>query len=380
VSVDRAARRGDPVLECRDLSVAYRGTTALRDIDLTVHQGEIVALLGPSGSGKSTLLHAVAGFLPPAGGEIWLTGRRVAAPRVMLPPEQRNVGVVFQSYALWPHLSVVDTVAYPMRRRGTNRRAARAQSHELLARLHIAHLADRLPAQLSGGEQQRVGLARALAREAALYLLDEPTAHLDTHLRAAFQEEVLIRQRVSGAAAIYATHDAAEALSVADQVALLDGGHIVQIGTPTQVYAEPVNLWAARLTGPASLLEAHVAAAGDGTLAVDVGQTCVTVAGGGAPPAEPGFRPLLLRPDWTHVGGRFAGRVTAALFRGPHTDYLLDAPGGRVLVRSDGSPQHAVGDELPWGISRAWVLPPSPSGGWRASGARSPLPDAPPGR
>jgi ABC-type Fe3+/spermidine/putrescine transport system ATPase subunit len=345
------------VLDCRKLSVSYGGVLALQDVDLTVQQGEIVALLGPSGSGKSTLLHAIAGFLPPAAGEVWLTGSCVASLDSVAPPERRDVGVVFQSYALWPHLSVRNTVAYPLRRRGTSRREARAQSQALLARLHIDHLADRLPAQLSGGEQQRVGLARALARDAALYLLDEPTAHLDTHLRAAFQEEMLIRQRVSGAAAVYATHDAAEALSVADRVVLLDGGRIVQIGTPTQVYAEPVSLWAARLTGPASLLEATVAAASEGTVNVDVGNTSVTVAGGGVPPTEPDLRPLLLRPDWTHIGGGLTGRVAAALFRGPHTDYLLDAPGGQVLVRSAGPPRHCVGDELRWGISRAWVLP-----------------------
>ena len=164
--------------------------------------------------------------------------------------------MVFQNYALWPHLSAVDTVAYPARRRGAGRAQARAEALEILDRLHIGHLAHRKPAELSGGEQQRVGLARALARRPSVYLFDEPTAHLDTHVRGVFLEELVARQHDSGAAAVYATHDAEEALGLADRVALLRGGRVIQIGTPQQVYGEPVDLFAARLTGPASLIDA----------------------------------------------------------------------------------------------------------------------------
>ena len=164
------------------------------------------------------------------------------------------MAMVFQNYALWPHLTALDTVAYPMRRRGVRRAQARREALEILARLHVADLADRHPAELSGGEQQRVGLGRALARDASLYLFDEPTAHLDTHVRGVFLEELLTRRRDSGAAALYATHDAEEALGVADRVALLAAGRVVQVGTPEEVYHRPVDLWAARLTGPASVL------------------------------------------------------------------------------------------------------------------------------
>jgi ABC-type Fe3+/spermidine/putrescine transport system ATPase subunit len=305
------------------LCVRYGEVVALHEVDLVVATGEVLALLGPSGSGKSTLLHAVAGFLTPSAGEIRLDGRQVAVPGRAEPPERRDVGVVFQNYALWPHMSAVDTVAYPFRRRGETRTQAREQAHEILDRLHIAHLADRRPAELSGGEQQRVGLARALARHASLYLFDEPTAHLDTHVRSVFLEELASRRRDSGAAALYATHDAEEALGLADRVALLAEGRVVQTGTPAQVYDEPVDVWAARLTGPASVLD------------------------------TPGGE-LMIRPEWAAIGGAERGLVAQVWFRGPHSDYLLDTRAGRLLVREPGPPVHRTGEEVGWSVHRSW--------------------------
>ncbi len=313
------------VLRLRHLRVAYGSVLALGPVDLAVAQGEVLALLGPSGSGKSTLLHAVAGFQPPADGEVWLHGRRVAAPDRAEPPERRDVAVVFQSYALWPHLSALDTVAYPARRRGVGRAGARREALGILERLHVAHLAGRRPAELSGGEQQRVGLARALAREAGLFLFDEPTAHLDTHVRSVFLAELASRRRASGAAAVYATHDAEEALGLADRVVLLDSGRVVQVGTPAEVYDQPVDRWAARLTGVASVLTQ------DG-------------------------RSLLVRPGWARLGGDRPGTVRAAWFRGPHSDYLVETPDGEVLIRMSGTPRHGVGDRVGWSLDRSWVL------------------------
>ncbi len=350
---------GTDVLTCTDVTVGYQGAPVLTGVDLGVRPGEVVALLGPSGSGKSTLLHAVAGFLPLIAGEIRLAGRTVATGRGSLPPEARDIAMVFQNYALWPHMSVVDTVAYPRRRRNVPARRARTEALALLERLHIAHLADRRPAELSGGEQQRVGLARALAREAALYLLDEPTAHLDTHLRAAFQLEVGVRQRASGAAALYSTHDAAEALGLADRVAVLGGGRLVQVGTPADVYARPINLWAARLTGPASVLSAVVTSTDRDTVGLRVWGVQVTAATAGTGVTGPSGVPrqVLLRPDWTAAGGPLSGRLDAVAFRGPHTDHVVAMGTDRVLVRRPGPPQHQVGEEFAWAIDRAWVLP-----------------------
>jgi iron(III) transport system ATP-binding protein len=321
-------------LEVTDLEVTYGATVALRGVSLTVCTGEVLALLGPSGSGKSTLLHAVAGFLQPRAGTVRLGGTEVAGGTGRpVPPERRDVAVVFQNYALWPHLSAVDTVAYPARRRGAGRARARAEALEILDRLHIAHLAHRKPAELSGGEQQRVGLARALARRPSVYLFDEPTAHLDTHVRGVFLEELVARQRDSGAAAVYATHDAEEALGLADRVALLREGRVLQIGTPQQVYGEPVDLFAARLTGPASLIDAPD--------------------GGGR---------VLVRPGWARLDGPLEAELRAVWFRGPHTDYLLAGPLGHLVVREPGPPRHPAGARVRWRLERSWPLTEPTSG------------------
>jgi iron(III) transport system ATP-binding protein len=317
----------EPVLEVADLVVEYDGTTALRGVTLSVAPGEVLALLGPSGSGKSTLLHAVAGFLVPRAGSVRLAGRTVVGDARPVPPERRDLAVVFQNYALWPHLSALDTVAYPLRRRGAGRAQARAEALDLLRRLRIDHLAARRPAELSGGEQQRVGLARALARQPSLYLFDEPTAHLDTHVRAVFLEELVARQRDSGAAAVYATHDAEEALGLADRVALLRDGELLQVGTPRQVYDEPADLFTARLTGPASVIDAP-----DGT-----GR-------------------LLVRPGWAHLGGPLEGRLRAVWFRGPHSDHLVQTPLGEVLIREPGPPRHPVGSCTGWSLAHGWPI------------------------
>jgi ABC-type Fe3+/spermidine/putrescine transport system ATPase subunit len=317
----------DPALEVVDLEVAFDGTPALRGVSLTVDPGEVLALLGPSGSGKSTLLHAVAGFLVPSAGSVRLGGSQVTGGRRIVPPERRDVGVVFQNYALWPHLSALDTVAYPARRRGAGRTQARSEARAILERLRIDSLADRRPAELSGGEQQRVGLARALARRPSLYLFDEPTAHLDTHVRGVFLDELRARRRDSGAAAVYATHDAEEALGLADRVALLSEGRLLQVGTPQQVYAEPVDLFAARLTGPASVIDAPD--------------------GGGR---------LLVRPGWACLGGPLEAEVRAVWFRGPHSDYLAETTFGQLLIREPGPPRHPVGARVGWTLLHGWRL------------------------
>ncbi|MBA3338706.1 MAG: ABC transporter ATP-binding protein [Geodermatophilaceae bacterium] len=314
-------------LELRGLSVAYGEVPALSEVDLSVAPGEVVALLGPSGSGKSTLLHAVAGFHPPQAGEVWLDGRCVSSPTSQVAPERRDLAMVFQNYALWPHLSALDTVAYPARRRGESKARARALALTILQRLNVGHLAARRPAELSGGEQQRVGLARALARQASLYLFDEPTAHLDTHVRGVFLEELVTRQRDTGAAAVYAAHDAQECLGLADRVALLAAGRVIQVGTPEQVYDEPVSQLAAALTGPVSVL------------------------------AGPDRREqLLVRPEWASLEGDRSAVIGDVWFRGPHSDYLLDTPLGRLLVREPGRPGRRRGEEVTWTLRRSWPL------------------------
>ena len=361
---------GGPIVEARQISVGYGRTLVIDGLDLTVAAGEMVVLLGPSGSGKTTILAAIAGFVPIRSGELRISGRTVASAHRQEPPERRDVAVVFQASALWPHLSAIDTVAYPMRRRGMPVAAAGREARAILERFGIEHLADRRPAEMSGGEQQRVGLGRAVARGAALQLFDEPTAHLDGPLRDRLLEEIATTRRETGAAGIYATHDTAEALAIADRVALIRAGRVVQVGSPIEVYDAPVDGWAARLTGPASELDAVVIGPVADQTELDFAGVRVRadVAGGGEAGVRAGAGAggggsgsgvmagpirLLVRPDWVTLGGPLPGRVSGLRFRGSHTDVELTTPAGSLTIRRPGSPSVALGDAPGWTLLRA---------------------------
>jgi ABC-type Fe3+/spermidine/putrescine transport system ATPase subunit len=318
----------------RGIGVDHGSTRLIGELDLVVEAGETVALLGPSGAGKTTLLYAIAGFLPLARGSIELAGSLASSAQRSVPPEQRPVAMVFQHYGLWPHMDAVSTVAYPLRRSGLDKGAATARAAELLEQLRIGHLAGRKPAELSGGEQQRVGLARALARRPAVYLLDEPTAHLDTLLKADLQAELAARVSADGAAALHATHDVEEALALADRVVLLRAGVVVQVDKPRDVYARPVDDWAARLTGPAAFID-------------------------GEPPAAQGADGpgrYLVRPDWVHFEGPLDVTVEDVRYRGTHTDYRLRSGLGVLQLRTPGPARHAVGDAATCRIERVWRM------------------------
>lgn len=341
-------------LACCGLSLAYGTERVVHDLTLEVGPGETVALLGPSGSGKSTLLHAVAGFIRPFAGEISIAGRVVATPRHAESPERRAVGMVFQHYALWPHMTALETVAYPFQRSGASRADAGREATKLLELMGLTGLASRLPSELSGGEQQRIGLARALGRQAGLYLFDEPTAHLDVPLRAALQEELAEQRARTGAAAVYATHDVAEALAIADRVALLREGRLIQMGTPSDVYERPVDRWVAALTGSASVLDIEFEPNG-----VRIGGTSVALpasASTNRPARVAGRGFALVRPDWATLDGPLVGRVASVAYRGWHTDYRLDTPAGRLVISERGAPRRAAGDEATWRLDHVWFM------------------------
>jgi ABC-type Fe3+/spermidine/putrescine transport system ATPase subunit len=343
-----------PTLHCRRVSVDYGPVRAVDQLDLVVGEAETVALLGPSGSGKSTLLYAVAGFVDIAGGSIEIDGGVVSTPGVSQPPERRPVGVVFQNYALWPHLTAAETVAYPLRRAGAGKHRAMTEARRLLDTVGIAELAQRKPAELSGGQQQRVGLARALARHARLYLFDEPTAHLDAPLRGAIQQEIALRRRETGAAAIYATHDAAEALAIADRVALLRDGAIVQVGTPRDAYDRPVDAWAARLTGNATVIPVDVVGGTGSTVEVIVGGSRVVAETLGGD--LDGSAAMLVRPEWVRLGGPLRGTVAEVWFRGSHTDVRLETAVGKLDVRVAGAVAVSKGETIGCTVVRGWLL------------------------
>ena len=227
----------------------FDDVVAVDEATLTVERGEIVALLGPSGCGKTTLLRTIAGFERPDGGSIEIDGRAVAGASRWVPPERRRVGMVFQDYALFPHLTVSQNVGY-----GLPRRERRPRVPELLATVGLAALGDRYPHQLSGGQQQRVALARALAPSPDVVLLDEPWSSVDPQLREELRDEVTAILRPLGVTVVLVTHDREEAFSLADRIALMRDGRIVQSGSPEVLYRRPATRWAAEFVGPANVL------------------------------------------------------------------------------------------------------------------------------
>ncbi|MCC7206524.1 MAG: ABC transporter ATP-binding protein [Anaerolineae bacterium] len=244
-------------LECAGVRKSFTDCTALRGADLRAEAGQIVALLGPSGCGKTTLLRLIAGFDRPDGGEIRIGGRLVAGNGAFVPPEQRRVGMVFQDYALFPHLPVAANVSFGLRGPAL---ARTARADALLEQVGLAGLAARMPGELSGGQQQRVALARALAPEPQIILLDEPFSNLDAALRQQVRGEVRDILRRSGATCVFVTHDQEEALSLADVVAVMLDGRVVQADAPETLYARPASPQVAAFVGEANFIYAELCA------------------------------------------------------------------------------------------------------------------------
>jgi iron(III) transport system ATP-binding protein len=292
----------------------FGATTAVDEASLCVEYGEVVALLGPSGCGKTTLLRLIAGFEDPDVGTVEVGGRRVAGAGTWIPPEQRRVGMVFQDYALFPHLTVAENVGF-----GLPRRARAARVAELLAIVGLDTLGRRYPHELSGGQQQRVALARALAPSPELVLLDEPWSNVDPFLRETLRAEVSDIIRPLGVTVLLVTHDREEAFSVADRIALMRDGAVVQEGTSEEIYFSPVSRWAAEFVGAANVLPGRVVG---GLVETSVG----AFAANGASALEAAqvlVRPELLELEPDPSG---AGEVVAREFRGHDVFYrvLLD--------------------------------------------------------
>jgi ABC-type Fe3+/spermidine/putrescine transport system ATPase subunit len=234
-----------PYLAVESLSVSYGGTRVLHGVSLDVARGELVALLGSSGCGKTTLLRSIAGFVTPEAGAIRVEGRDILG----LPPEKRDTAMMFQSYALWPHMSVADNIGYGLRMRGVRREALARRVSELLALLKLDGFGARSPSQLSGGQRQRVALGRALAVDPRLLLLDEPMSNLDYKVRIELRHELRALQQRIGITAVYVTHDREEALTLADRIAVLDAGRIAQYGTPEEIFHRPASAFVAGFMG-----------------------------------------------------------------------------------------------------------------------------------
>jgi iron(III) transport system ATP-binding protein len=243
-------------LEIKNLSVSFGGQQILHDVNLAIEQKELIAVLGSSGAGKSTLLRLIAGFEAPSAGEIWLSGELVSNANSLTAPERRGIGIVPQDAALFPHLSVSGNIEFGLR--GLDKAKKQARVIELLKLVRMEEFADRKPDQLSGGQAQRVALARALANKPALVLLDEPFSALDAELREVLRLEVKAALKAEGATAILVTHDQEEALSLADRVAIMRSGTIIQVGTPTEIYNAPADLGIATFLGDSVLIDGEV--------------------------------------------------------------------------------------------------------------------------
>jgi putative spermidine/putrescine transport system ATP-binding protein len=238
------------VLELERVSKRYGRTEAVRDVSLSVRRGEFLTLLGPSGSGKTTILKMIAGFELPSDGTIQLNGRDISS----VTPGARGIGIVFQHYALFPHLTVLENVGYPLRVRHWPKAKRNARAREVLSVVKLNHLEDRFPKQLSGGEQQRVAIARARAFDPALLLMDEPLGALDRALRIDMQEEVKRLHREFGTTIVYVTHDQEEALALSDRIGVLNHGQLVELATPRELYENPSTSFVATFFGGANLL------------------------------------------------------------------------------------------------------------------------------
>jgi iron(III) transport system ATP-binding protein len=246
-----------PMVELDHLSKTFEAEAAVRDLNLSVAQGEFVTLLGPSGCGKTTTLRCIAGLERPDAGEIRIGGEVVAcaARGICLYPEQRNIGMVFQSYAVWPHMTVFDNVAYGLRVRRAPNSVVRQRTYKALELVGLGHLAERYATKLSGGQRQRVALARAIVYEPKVVLFDEPLSNLDAKLREQMRIELVRLQQEVGITSIYVTHDQTEALVMSDRVLVMDKGVVQQIGEPYAIYARPANTFVANFIGVANLME-----------------------------------------------------------------------------------------------------------------------------
>ena len=315
-------------LRLDSVSRSFGEQAALRELSLTVQAGEFIALLGPSGCGKTTALNCIAGLLPLTGGSIWLDGRRVDD----VPPEQRGFGMVFQNYALFPHMTVRDNVAFGLRMRKVSGAEIRRRVDEVMQLVRLEEHAKKLPPQLSGGQQQRVAIARAIVYEPPLVLMDEPLSNLDAQLRLTMRTEIRRLHQALHLTTIYVTHDQEEALSMADRLVVLREGVVQQVGTPEVLYANPTNRYVAGFMGYRNILEFDVAEASDGHAVLQgkgvklTGRTFEPVAGRAV---------AALRPDDIAVGDQGPNliEVTAEVVEYHGRELLVDArlPGGEQL-------------------------------------------------
>jgi iron(III) transport system ATP-binding protein len=343
-----------PRLILKGLGKAYGKLKVVEDVDLTLEEGEFVSLLGPSGCGKTTTLRMLAGFVEPTSGSISMNGAVLSAPGSVLPPERRRMSMIFQSYAIWPNMTVAENVGFGLKLQKLPAAEVKARTGKILEVVQMSHLADRYPAELSGGQQQRVALARAIVVQPAVLLLDEPLSNLDANLREEMRFEIRRLHDEFRFTTVYVTHDQSEAMATADRIAVMNAGRIEQVDAPHVIYTRPKTRFVAAFIGRTNLLEGRLANGEVGLdgFALKLGQL------GGAPVDEK--RPILLsvRPQSMalHRGQPasrdgfpvLAATVAQRTYLGESWDYVVrpDASGLRLRVTAPPLQVHEVGEAV----------------------------------
>jgi iron(III) transport system ATP-binding protein len=348
-------RTGVASVELRGLTKRYGEVPVVDDVSLTIEHGRLVCLLGPSGCGKTTTLRLIAGFVEPSAGEIRVGDRLVSSPARTLPPERRNMSMIFQSYALWPHMTVAENVAYGLKLRKLDRATIERKLAAILDTTHLRPLADRYPGELSGGQQQRVALARALIVEPETLLLDEPLSNLDANLREEMRFEVRRLHDEYRYTTVYVTHDQSEAMTTADLIAVMNAGKIEQAGPPEEIYDQPRSEFVARFIGSSNVLRGE---ARDDTHLLYAGVT-LRCTGGKLVGGQEGA--VAIRQHAIRLWGRepekmdnmVPGRIVRQVFLGANRDYLVEvAPEVELRVIAP------AGENIPQGTAVWLYLPP----------------------
>jgi iron(III) transport system ATP-binding protein len=343
-------------IQLRKLSKSYAGSehghAAVAELDLTIASGEFVTLLGPSGCGKTTTLRLIAGYLVPDAGEIHVAGRLLSSPRGVVPPEARGMGMVFQNYAVWPHKTVFENVAFGLLLRDVPKNEVRERVGAVLELVNLTGLDRRYPGELSGGQQQRVALARSLVVEPAVLLLDEPLSNLDAKLRERMRAELKTLQRRTGITFIYVTHDQAEALALSDHIAVMHEGRLQQYGTPREVYCEPANHVVADFMGLVNVLPARLIEIAGPCGLFESGPLRITI------PLPAGMHvgdrvDLAVRPETIRIAassaglaGAFPAQVEEQTYLGNLNEFVLKAGALRLRVQADAQAHFPVGSEV----------------------------------